>query len=154
MSGFFSSAVATGMPLTNRHEVERLRRPGLVRELAGDGQAVGEVALGQLGRQAVGGLEEREADLDAVVVDAVAQDVDRAALVELLGEPVAELLEDPVRPAVDLDETLPGRRLRLRDEGEQLGGVEAQLRVEVGRPLGLRAPLADPVSARLDERRR
>ena len=124
-------------------QVEGLRGPGLVRELAGDRQAVGEVPLGQLGRQAVGGLEEREADLDAVVVDAVAEDIDRAALVELLGEAVAELLEDAVRAAVDLEEALPGRRLGLRDEGEQLGGVQAQLRVEVARPLGLRAPLAD-----------
>ena len=111
------------MPLTKRHEVERLRRPGVVRELAGDGQAVGEVPLGQLGRQAVGRLEEREPDLDPVVVDAVAEDIHRAALVELLGEAVAELLEDAVRPAVDLEEALPGRRLRLRDEGEQLRRV-------------------------------
>ena len=135
-------------------QVERLRRPGLVGELAGDGQAVGEIPLGQLGRQAVGGLEEREPDLDPVVVDAVTQDIDRAPLVELLGEAVAELLEDAVRPVVDLEEALPGRRLGLRDEGEQLRRVQAQLRVEVARPLGLRAPLADPVAAGLDERRR
>ena len=135
-------------------QVERLRGPGLVRELAGDGQAVGEVLGGQLGRQAVGGLEEREADLDPVVVDTMAEDVHRAPLVELSGEAVAELLEDAVRPVVNFEEALPGYRLGLGDEGEQLRRVEAQLRVEVARPLGLRAPLADPVSAGLDERRR
>ena len=135
-------------------QVEGLRGRGVVGELAGDRQAVGEVPLGQLGRQAVGGLEEREPDLDPVVVDAVAQDIHRAPLVELLGEAVAELLEDAVRPVVDLEEALPGRRLGLRDEGEQLRRVQAQLRVEVARPLGLRAPLADPVAAGLDERRR
>ena len=109
-------------------EVEGLRGPGLVRELAGDGQAVGEVSLGQLGRQAVGGLEERQPDLDAVVVDAVTEDIDGTALVELLGEAVTELPEDPVRPVVDLEEALPGRWLGLLDEGQQLGRVQAQLR--------------------------
>jgi hypothetical protein len=43
--------------------------------------------------------------------------------------------------------------LGLRDEGEQLRRVQAQLRVEVTRPLGLRASLADAVSASLSEGR-
>ena len=48
-------------------QVERLRRGGLVGELAGDGEAVGEVPLCEFRRQAVGGLEVGEADLDTVV---------------------------------------------------------------------------------------
>ena len=48
-------------------------------------------------------------------------------------------------------EALPGRRLGLSDEGEQLRRVQTQLRFEVARPLGLRPPLAYAVSAGLDE---
>ena len=73
-------------------QVQGLGRRRVVWQLASDRQAVGEVSLRQLGRQAVRGLEERQADLDAVVVDAVAQDVDRASLVDLLGQSISELL--------------------------------------------------------------
>ena len=50
----------------------------------------------------MGGLEECESDLDPVVVDAMPEYIHRAPLVELLGEPVAELLKYPVRSVVDL----------------------------------------------------
>ena len=139
-------------PVEEEREVERLGRGRLVRELAGDRQAVRLVERGELGREAVRGLEEREADLDAVVVDPVAEDVDRAALVELLREPVGELGLRAVDAAVDLDQALPGLGLGLGEEGEQLGGVEAAGAVEVGGPLGLRAPLAEAVPAGGDER--
>ena len=134
--------------MTNRHRSSVFVEPGLVRELAGDGQAVREVPLGQLGRQAVGGLEEREPDLDPVVVDAVAQDIDRAPLVELLGEAVAELLEDAVRPAVDLEQALPGRRLGLLDEGEQLRRVEARAAGRSRPPTRASCPTCRPGSRR------
>ena len=132
-------------------QVQGLRRRRLVWELARDGEAVGEVSLGQFGREAVGRLEERQADLDAVVVDAMAQDIDRAALVDLLGQSIGELLVRAGFAAVDRDEPLPSLGLRLGQESEQLGCVEPARPIEVGRPLGLRAPLADPVSALLDE---
>ena len=99
----------------------------------------------------MGRLEEREADLDPVIVYAMPEDIDRPPLIELLGQPLAELLKDAVRPAMDLEEALPGCRLGRRDEGDQFRGIQAHLRVEVVRPLGLRPPLADPVTARLDE---
>ena len=73
-------------------QVEGLGGSRVVWELARDREAVGEVSLGQLGRQAVGRLEEGQADLDAVVIDAVAQDIDRAALVDLLRESIGKLL--------------------------------------------------------------
>ena len=79
-------------------QVEGLRCRRIVRELSRDRQAVGEVALGQFRREAVGGLEVRQADLDAVIVDAVAQDVDRAALVNLLGQSIGELSGAPSGP--------------------------------------------------------
>ena len=81
-------------------EVERLVRVRVERKLAGDGQAVGVVVGDQLGRDPERGLAVREADLDVLVADAVAEDIDRPALVDLLRQP--------------LDELLAGQRLRRR----------------------------------------
>src|SRR5207244_10308520 len=139
-----------GNPVDEEAKVERLRGSGIVWELPSDGKAVREVALRKFGRQSVGRLEERQPDFDAVVVDAVAEDVHRAAIVELLREPVGELMAGPIDPAVNGDESLPGLRLGFSDEGEELGGVEAANAVEVGHPLGACAVLADPISAPLD----
>jgi len=91
-------------------QIDRLRGGRVERELARDGQAVGFVELGQFGREAVGRLEEREPDLDAVIVDAVAQNVHRATLVELLRQAIGELLAGTVCAAVNGNEALP--RLR------------------------------------------
>ena len=132
-------------------QIEGLRRCGVVWELACDREAVGEVSLGQLWREAVRRLEEGQTDLDAVIVDAVAKNVDGAALVDLLGQAIGKLLVGSGFPSVDRDEALPRRRLRLGQESEQLGYVQPSNPIEVRGPLGLRAPLADPVSARLDE---
>ena len=132
-------------------DVERPVAGRVVRELARDGQTIRLVQGVELGGQTMGRLEVRESDLDAVVVQPVAQDIDRAALVELFGEPLGELGPRAFDPTVDGDETPPGRRLRLGEEGEQLGGVEAIGPVEVTGPLGSRAPLAYAVSAGLHE---
>ena len=74
------------------------------------------------------------------------------SLVELLREPVGELGLGALAATMDGDEALPRRRLRIGEEGEQLGRVEAMGPVEVAGPLRLRAPLADAVPASLDKR--
>ena len=68
----------------------------------------------------MGGLEKRKADVDPVIVYSVAQDINRATLVELLAKAVAEVLEDTGRPAMDFQEALPDRWLRLLNKGEHL----------------------------------
>ena len=74
-------------------EVERLVRVGVERELARDGQAVGVVVGHQLRRDPERGLAVGEADLDVLIADAVAEDIDGAALVDLL----REALDEPLR---------------------------------------------------------
>ena len=89
VSGFFSSAVATGIAVDHQHQVERVRRVRLgVVQLADDAQPVGGVPLGELGGQLVGRLEERRPERDARILDDAAQHVDRAALVERVCEPL------------------------------------------------------------------
>ena len=105
---FFSSAVATGMPLRNRQRSTRLVGVRVERELARDGQPVGVVVGDQLGRDAERGLAIREADLDVLVADAVTEDIDRAALVDLLRKPLDEpLARELLVAAVGLDELAP-----------------------------------------------
>lgn len=135
-------------------QVDRLRRRGVVQQLARDRQAIGEVTLGQLGRQPMRRLEEGEAHLDAVVVDTMAQDVNGPALVELPRKPVSELRSGAGLAAMNGNKPHPGRRLRPGDEREQLSYVEPDNTIEVGCPLGLRPPLADAVPARVNERGR
>ena len=107
---FFSSAVATGMPLRNRHRSTRLVRIGVERELARDRQAVGVVVGDQLGRDAECGLPIGQADLDVLIADAMPDDIDRAALVDLLRKALDEPLPgDALVAAVGLDELLPLR---------------------------------------------
>ena len=102
------------------------------RQLARDGQPVGVVVGHQLGRDAERGLAIGQPDLDVLIADAVPQDIDGPALVDLLGEALDEPLPgERVVTAVSLDELLPLRPLGLFDEREQLRGVEAELRVEL-----------------------
>ena len=87
---FLSSAVATGMPLRNRQRSTRLVRLGVERQLPRDRQPVGVVVGDQLRRDAEGRLAIGEADLDVLIADAVADDVDGPALVDLLRQPLDE----------------------------------------------------------------
>ena len=66
----------------------------------------------------MGRLEVGQTDFDAVVVDAVAQDIDRAAFVDLLGQSIGELLVRPGLASVDGDEPLPCLGLRLGQKCE------------------------------------
>ena len=97
-------------------------------------------------------LEVREPDFDAVIVDAMAQHVDRAALVDLLRETIGELGLSASLATMDRDESLPRCRLRLDDEREELGCVETSDGIEVADPFGVGAPFAQPIAAALDER--
>ena len=110
-------------------QVERLVRLGIERQLAGDRQPVRVVVRDQLRRDPERRLAIGEPDLDVLIADAVPQDVDRPALIDLLRQP---LREPPAREllvaAVGLDQLLPLRRLGLFDEREQLRGVQAELR--------------------------
>ena len=95
--------------------------PGLVGELAGDGEAVGGIAGSERLGEAVGRFEEGELEGDAQVDDPVAQDVDRAAVVELGRKPLGEAPLGSVGiVAVAAEERLPLVNLGGADEGEQL----------------------------------
>ncbi len=108
-------------------EVDRLVGVGVEGKLARDGQPVGVVVSDQLGRDAERGLAIREADLDVLVADAVAQDIDRPPLVDLLRQSLDELLAGKLFvAAVGLDQLRPLRSLRQLDEREELDGVEAE----------------------------
>ncbi len=128
-------------------EVDRLVRLGIEGQLARDGQPVGVVVGDQLGRDTERGLAVREPDLDVLIADAVPQDIDRAALVDLLREPLDEpLTGELLVTAVGLDQLRPLRTLRLLDEREEFRGVEAELGIEVLPPLRVGPDLADPVA--------
>ena len=73
-------------PVQEQAQVDRLGRLGIERQLARDRQPVGVVMGDQLGRDPERWLAIRQADLDVLIADAVPQDIDRAALVDLLGE--------------------------------------------------------------------
>ena len=89
--GFFSSAVATGRPLRHSDAGRRvLAAAGLNLHLARDGQAVRRVERCDLGVHAVRGREVGQLDLLAEALEAVAQDVEQAAL----GERFEEGVED------------------------------------------------------------
>jgi hypothetical protein len=97
----------------------------------------------------VGGLEEREADGDAEVDDAVAEDLDGAVLVELARQAGSEIFTRRVLPTVELDELRPLVGLGGLDEGKEVGQVEAGHGVEVARLLI--APLDRVIAAVLGE---
>ena len=134
VSGFFSSAVATGMPFTKQREVERLRLVGAVGELADEREPVRVVARDELGREPVRRLEVREPDLDAEVLDAVAQHVDGAALVDLGREPLEEARAARLpRRRAARSSCAPLVRLGRGDEREHLAGIEPERAVERAR---------------------
>ena len=84
-------------------------------------------------------LEEREPDLDAEVLDAVPQNVNRAALVDLGREPPEEVRARGLPAAVPRGELAPLLRLRRLDEREDLAGIEPEFAVERVR-VALRVP--------------
>ena len=120
-------------PVEEEREVDRLRLVGRVRELADEHEPVRLVARHELRRQPVRRLEVREPDLDAEVLDAVAEHVDRAALVELGREPLEEVRAARLLAAVARRELTPRVRLRRLDEREQVARIEAEHAVERAR---------------------
>lgn len=119
-------------------QVEGLGAARVVGKLSGDGEPVGAVAGDQLGGEPVGRTKVREADGDAEVVDAMAELVDGAALVEFGREAGEELgLGVCLDAAVAAGELVSGVVLSGGDEREEFRGVEPELRVEVGDVPGL-----------------
>lgn len=103
----------------------------------------------QLRGHSKGGLTVREPDLDVLIADTVPQDIDRPSLVELLGQPLDELLVGQLFvAAVGLDQFLQRRALRFFDEPQELYGVETETRVEARSPLRLCPNLALLIAAR------
>ena len=105
---------------------------GRVPQLAGHGEAVGGVTLGEGLVHARGGLEVRELDGDALVFHAVAQAGDGASGLDVLRHAGCETsLRCSWVAAVPLDDLLPGWNLSRPNEGEQFSGVEPSGQVEV-----------------------
>jgi len=95
-------------------------------------------------------LEEREPDLDAVVVDAMAKNVHRAALIELLRKPIGELLAGAVHAAVNCNESPQAFGCVSAMKPKSSAVSSPRTRSKSAAHSGL-SPLADPVSALLDE---
>ncbi len=129
-------------------QVERLVRVGVEWQLARDRQAVGVVIGHQLRSDTECGLAVGELDLDVLIANAMPQDIDGPALVDLLGESVNEPLSgERVLTAVSRDQLFPLRPLCLFDEGEQLKGVETERGVELLSRLWLGSDLAGAIAA-------
>ena len=115
-------------------QVDRVLVCEAVVELAGDGEAVRLVEGLGCRVHAVGRGEVGEVELLAVALEAVAQDVERAAG----GEGAEQVVEDGglglcTEQALELG---PRLGLGVAQEGKQLGAVEGQLAVErAGSPL-------------------
>jgi len=70
-----------GEPVEGEHYVDTLERVGgAVVDLAGDGEAVLRKAGGDFGRETVGGGELGHGDVLAIELEAVAEDVEHAAM--------------------------------------------------------------------------
>jgi hypothetical protein len=110
-------------------QVERLVVLGAVVKLAGEGEAVGVVVLFRVGIHAVGGAEEGEGEVLAEEIDAVAEDVKRAAGVHGAGDFFEEHGLGVLAVVVGDDFPLGG--LRFADEGKEDGGIEGKGAVEV-----------------------
>ncbi len=120
-------------PVQEERQVDRLRLVGRVGELADEHEPVCLVPRDQLRREGVGRLEVREPDLDAEILDPVAEHLDRAALVELGGEPLEEVRPRSLVAAVARGELAPLLRLRRLDEREHLARIEPERPVEGAR---------------------
>src|SRR6266511_1554300 len=118
-------------PVEEQREVDRLRLVGRVRELADERETVRLVARDKLRSERVCRLEVREPELDAEVLDAVAEDVDRAALVELAREPREEVRPRRLLAAVASRKLAPLVRLRRLHERQQLARIEPECAVEI-----------------------
>ena len=133
-------------------QVDGLGRTGLVRKLAGHGQPVLAVALQERRREAGRRPKERQPDGHAQVDDPVADHVDRAAGIQLLGQPVGKAPLRLVRvAAVEGEQPVPLLDLRGPDEREQLRRVERPHRIEVRRRPLRRPHLDRVVPARVDQ---
>ncbi len=118
-------------PVDPQHDVERVVVRSGVALLAGDGEPVGPVPLGEQRRQPVRRTERAQEELAPVALHPVAQHVDRPAGVDLLRHPLAEpqlrriRVGEPLRPLVPLVD------LGLTDERHQLRAVDSGGEVEV-----------------------
>src|SRR5690606_31780282 len=128
-----------GQAVDEEPQVQRaLRLVAAVAKLPGDAEAVGGVALGGLH---VAGRRRAVEEIEVVrpVLEPVPEHVDRAALRDLALEPGQELA--PRRPVLAEVEGVGHLRLRLAEEGRELGEVHAVFAVVVFRSA------ADPTRA-------
>ena len=124
---FFSSAVATGMPLTNKHRSIVLLDSGSKGSWRVTVSRFAVVVGDQLRGNTERGLPVGEPDLDVLIADPVPENIDRAALIDLLGEPLGEPLAGTVLvAAMGLDQLRPCRRLRGLDEREEFRCVRSR----------------------------
>ena len=105
-------------------EINSLGGIRVERELPRHGEPVRVVMRDQLGGDAEGGLAIGEADFNVLVANSVTQNIHRAALVDLLSQPLNEPLPSKTfLTTVRLDELAPLWTLRQLDEGEEFNGV-------------------------------
>ena len=90
LSGFFSSAVKMGSPFRKSARSRLFSFFSLYLQLADDGEQVGRVELLRRLVQPAGRAEVGQLELAAVGLDALAQHVQRAALVDLRRQPLQE----------------------------------------------------------------
>ena len=112
-------------------QVKCLVRFRIEGQLTGDSQAVGVIVGDQLRRYAERWLPVGEPDLDILIANPVPENIDRAALIDLLSKPLSEPLARTILIAtMGLHELVPVQGLGRLDEGEQLHRVEANPPVE------------------------
>lgn len=108
-----------GQSVDEQREVKFGVVAGRVAQLPRDRAAVGRVELLQRRREPVLRAKVGQRDLHAKVGDAAAQHVDHAAAVELVAQPLLELLlGGGLIAAVARDQLLPSLQLRRADERE------------------------------------
>jgi len=110
--------------IEEQHQVDAVLVAGGVAELAHHPQAVGGVAAEDLGVEGEGRPElgQLQRPLEAEQVDAVAEHVEGAALIELGPQAVQQGVGGAA--AMVLLQSFPGFRLALLDPGQQIGGEE------------------------------
>jgi hypothetical protein len=111
-----------GQPVHPKAEIKGLGVLGAVPLLSGDGHPVGEVPLDEQWGEAVRRFEVAEVELEPPPLHAMAEHVDRAPLVDLCSDALAELDLGAVWVVAHLHEQLvPLVDLGLPDEGQQFG---------------------------------